>query len=59
MDQKVREQILDIRSSGKTNMLDLPMVQRLAYEADYFELVLFLEDHKSEYIHFIFYGDEE
>lgn len=57
MDQKIREQILAIRDTGLTNMFDLPMVQRLAYERDYFELVLYLEDHRSEYVHFILHGD--
>ena len=32
MDEKVREQILAIRDSGLTNMFDVPVVQRLAYE---------------------------
>jgi hypothetical protein len=57
MDQKIRDQILAIRDTGLTNMFDLPMVQRLAYECDYFELVLYLEDHRSEYVHFILHGD--
>jgi hypothetical protein len=38
-------------------MFDLPMVQRLAYERGYFELVLYLEDHRDEYAHFILHGD--
>ena len=49
MDPKVKEQILSIRDTGLTNMFDLPMVQRLAYERGYFELVLYLEDHRDEY----------
>ena len=47
MDPKVKEQILSIRDTGLTNMFDLPMVQRLAYERGYFELVLYLEDHRD------------
>ena len=53
MDEKVKEQILAIRDTGLTNMFDLPVVQRLAYERDFYELVLFLEEHRKEYVHFI------
>ena len=53
MDEKVREQILAIRDTGLTNMFDVPMVQRLAFDRDFYELVLFLEDHRQEYVKFI------
>lgn len=54
----IKEQILAIRDSGLTNMFDIPMVQRLAYEQDFYDLVLWLEDHKKEYVRFIMYGEE-
>lgn len=57
MDEKVKEQILAIRDTGLTNMFDLPMVQRLAYDREFYELVLYLEDHKKEYAHFIMTGE--
>ena len=57
MTETIREQILAIRDTGLTNMFDLPVVQRLAYERDFFELVAFLEDHRSEYVHFILTGE--
>ena len=38
-------------------MFDLPVVQRMAYERDYFELVIFLEEHPKEYVHFILTGE--
>ena len=57
MDEKVKEQILAIRDTGLTNMFDLPMVQRLAYERDFYELVCWIEDHKKEYTHFILTGE--
>ena len=70
MTETIREQILAIRDTGLTNMFDLPVVQRLAYERDFYELVLwlaydrnffelvtFLEDHRSEYVHFILTGE--
>lgn len=57
MDEKVKEQILAIRETGLTNMFDLPMVQRLAYDRDFYELVCWIEDHKKEYTHFILTGE--
>lgn len=57
MKDKVREQILAIRDTGLTNMFDVNMVQRIAFEMDFHELVCFIEEHKSEYVHFILYGD--
>ena len=58
MDKKIREQILYIRSTGLTNMFDVPMVQRLANEYGFYELVVFLEDNRADYVHFILYGDD-
>ena len=58
MDEKVKEQILAIRDTGLTNMFDLPVVQRLAYERDFYELVCWLEDHKKEYVRFILTGED-
>lgn len=57
MDEKVKEQILAIRDTGLTNMFDVNTVQRLAYERDFYELVLYLEDHRSEYVKFIMSGE--
>ena len=57
MEQKIKEQILAIRDTGLTNMFDIGMVQHLAYERDFYELVLYLEDHRSEYAHFILTGE--
>lgn len=57
MDEKVKEQILAIRDTGLTNMFDLPVVQRLAYERDFYELVCWLEDNKKEYVRFILTGE--
>ena len=59
MTDKVREQILSIRDTGLTNMFDLNMVQRLAYDRNYHELVCFIEEHRSEYVHFILTGEAE
>jgi hypothetical protein len=59
MDAKVKKQILAIRDTGLTNMFDIPMVQRLAFERNYFELVNYLEENRKEYVHFILYGNDE
>ena len=59
MTEKVKDQILAIRDTGLTNMFDIPMVQRLAYERDFFELVTYLEEHRKEYVRFILTGEAE
>ena len=58
MTDKVFRQLMDIRSGGKSNMLDLKTVQRLAYDEDYYELVVYIEEHPKEYFHFIMTGRE-
>lgn len=57
MSEIVKEQILAIRDTGLTNMFDLPVVQRLAYERDFFDLVVYIEEHPKEYAHFILTGE--
>lgn len=59
MSETVREQILAVRSTGLTNMFDVKNVQRIAFEAGYYELVNYLEDHRKEYVHFIFTGEAQ
>lgn len=54
---KIVEQILDIRSSAMTNMFDTVAVQRIANDRGYYELVIFIEEHKREYAQFILTGD--
>ena len=58
MNETIRNQILAVRDTGLTNMFDVHMVQRLAFDRNYFELVIFLEEHRKEYVQFILYGDE-
>lgn len=57
MPEIIREQILAIRDTGLTNMFDVPMVQRLAYEHDFYEFVCWLEENMKEYVHFILTGE--
>ena len=57
MTEKVKAQILAIRATGRTNMLDTNMVQRIADELGYFELVIFIEEHRDKYSEFILTGE--
>ena len=59
MEKIVKEQILAIRDSGLTNMLDFKTVQYLAFDRGYYELVLYIEDNRSKYFSFIINGEEE
>lgn len=52
----IRQQILAVRETGLTNMFDLPAVQRIANDMLFFELVVFLEENRSEYVHYILTG---
>ena len=56
MNNTVRNQILAIRGTGVTNMLDVHVVQRIAFEMGYNELVCFIEENRKEYVKFIFTG---
>lgn len=58
MDNKIKEQILSIRETGLTNMFDTLAVQRIAHEMNFFELVVFLEEHRDKYVRFILTGEE-
>ena len=55
--QTVRDQLMAVRETGETNMLDVPMVQRLAFDRNYYELVSFIEEHKKSYVTFIMKGE--
>ncbi|KEF39677.1 hypothetical protein M670_00698 [Schinkia azotoformans MEV2011] len=59
MDKKIKEQILAIRDTGLTNMFDVATVQRIAYDMDFHELVVYLEENRKEYAHFILTGEEK
>ena len=54
---KIRRQILAIRDSGEVNMLDVDTVQSIANRECFFELVIFIEENKKEYVHFVFTGE--
>lgn len=57
MTDKVRDQILAVRATGKTNMFDLNMVQNIANEMNFYELVIFIEEDKDAYVRFILTGE--
>ena len=59
MTDKILEQILIIRDSGMTNMFDMNMVQSLAFDQGFYELVIYIYEHPKEYFHFIMCGTEE
>ena len=56
MSEAVKEQILAIRDTGLTNMFDVRTVQRIANDMEFYELVVYLEEHRREYAHFILTG---
>ena len=58
MTDKVRKQILAIRETGLTNMFDTYMVQRLGLQRRFYEMVIFIEENRTEYVNFILHGDE-
>ena len=57
MSETVKKQILTIRDTGLTNMFDVRTVQRIANDRKFYELVVYLEEHRREYAHFILTGE--
>ena len=57
MSETVKKQILAIRDTGLTNMFDVRTVQRIANDMGFYELVVYLEEHRREYTHFILAGE--
>lgn len=57
MTEKIRQQILAVRATGRTNMFDISAVQFIANEMRLYELVIFLEEHRSGYVRFILTGE--
>lgn len=56
MTETIRKQILAVRATGETNMLDVNAVQVIANREHFYELVIYLEDHRKEYANFILTG---
>lgn len=57
MTDTIKRQIEAIRRSGETNMLDINMVQWIANRDSCYELVIFIEDHRKEYIKYLLSGN--
>lgn len=57
MTEKIKEQILSVRATSLTNMFDIYAVQRIANDMNFYELVIFIEEHRKEYVNFIIYGE--
>ncbi|WP_251390969.1 DUF5049 domain-containing protein [Mediterraneibacter agrestimuris] len=56
MTETVKEQILAIRETAETNMFDVRTVQAIANRRGFYELVIYLEEHRKEYANFILTG---
>lgn len=59
MTDTIKKQILAVRDTALTNMFDVNMVQRMANDMGFYELVIYLEDHRREYAHFILTRETE
>lgn len=59
MTETIKQQIMAVRDSGETNMLDTRMVQYIANREGFYELVIYIEDHREEYVYFILTGKDE
>ncbi len=57
MTEKIKEQILAVRDTGLTNMFDVNAVQRIANDMSFYELAVYLGQHRREYAHFILTGE--
>lgn len=56
MTETVKEQILAIRETAETNMFDVRTVQVIVNRRGFYELVIYLEEHRKEYANFILTG---
>ena len=56
MTEKVKQQILAIRETGETNMFDAYTVQYIANREGFYELVVYIQANREEYIDFILNG---
>ena len=61
MTQNIRELILEVLDTGRTNMLDTNGVMYVANDLELFDLVVYLDDrdNRKEYWHFIMTGEAD
>ena len=59
MTRQIRDQILEVRDTGLTNMFDVNGVQVVGSNLGLYELVVYLSEreNRKEYSHFIFTGE--
>ena len=57
MTETMKKQILAARDTGLTNMFDVNAVQRIANDMGFYELVVYIEEHRREYAQFILSGE--
>jgi len=48
---------MEVRASGKANMCDCNAVQVVANDMQFYELVIYIEEHREAYFHFILTGE--
>ena len=56
--KEIESQIMKIRDSGKTNMFATNEVQVIANEMGFYQLVIWIEDNRTEYAKGILHGFE-
>ena len=56
MTETIRKQVLAVRATGETNMLDTRRVQAIANRMGFYAIVVYLEEHRTEYANFILTG---
>ena len=54
--EKIKEQIIKVQRTGRTNMFDTNAVQVIANELGLYELVCFIEENKKAYANFVMKG---
>ena len=54
--EKIKEQVIKVQKTGRTNMFDTSAVQVIANEMGLYELVCFIEEDKKAYAKFVMTG---
>lgn len=55
----IKKQILEVQKTGEANMFDVNAVQHIANREGFYELVIYIEEHRSGYVQFILTGHTE
>ena len=57
MSDKVFSQLMEVRASGRSNMIDTQAVQRIAFDMGLYDLVDFIESDRRAYVRVIITGE--